>query len=91
MKIGNRQFTIIDAATGSAYTPYNEQEILMTIDGVCPETRILFKVVGNQLTFFEAPLGPRVTEDQIVPPQKAYIRAFKFREDTDNARYLKRP
>ena len=90
LKIGNRQFTIIDAATGSAYTPYNEQEILMTIDGVAQRPGYSFKVVGNQLTFFEAPLGPRVTEDQLVPPQKAYIRAFKFREDTDNARYLKR-
>ena len=90
LKIGNRQFTIIDVVTGSAYTPYNEQEILMTIDGVAQRPGYSFKVVGNQLTFFEAPLGPRVTEDQIVPPQKAYIRAFKFREDTDNARYLKR-
>ena len=70
LKIGNRQFTIIDAATGSAYTPYNEQEILMTIDGVAQRPGYSFKVVGNQLTFFEAPLGPRVTEDQIVPPRK---------------------
>ena len=90
LKIGNKQFTITDAATGTAYTPYNEQEILITIDGIAQRPGYSFKVVGNQLSFFEPPLGPRVTEDQLVPPQNAYIRAFKFREDTDNARYLKR-
>ena len=90
LKIGNTQFTIIDKATGTAYTPYNEQEILMTIDGVAQRPGYSFKVVAINSISLRHLLDQRVTEDQIVPPQKAYIRSFKFREDTDNARYLKR-
>ena len=90
LKIGNKQFTIIDAATGTAYTPYNEQELLLTIDGVAQRPGYSFTVSGNQLFFYEPPLGVRVTEEQEVPAQQEYIRSFKFREDTDNARYLKR-
>ena len=90
LKIGNTQFTIIDKATGTAYTPYNEQELLMTIDGVAQRPGYSFKVTGNQLNFYEPPLGIRINEDQEVPAQKEYIRSFRFREDTDNSRYLKR-
>ena len=90
LKIGNTQFTIIDKATGTAYTPYNEQELLMTIDGVAQRPGYSFKVTGNQLNFYEPPLGIRIVEDQEVPAQQEYIRSFRFREDTDNARYLKR-
>lgn len=90
LKIGTQQFTILDKKSGAAYAPYNEQELLITIDGVAQRPGRSYKVTGNQLYFYEAPMGERVLEDQVVPPQTAYIRSFKFREDSDNARYLKR-
>ena len=89
-KIGQQDFTIIDKLTGTAYTPYNEQELMITLDGIAQRPYVTYTVTGNTIKFYEAPLGPRVVEDQNVPPQEFYGRAFKFRDDTNNVRYLKR-
>ena len=77
-------------ATGSAYTPYNEQELMISLDGIVQQPIRTYTLTGNQIKFYEAPLGERTEEGVIVPAVSFYGKAFKFREDTDNARYLKR-
>lgn len=94
LKIGNKTFTLIDKVTGTPYAPYNDQAIIVTIDGVAQNPGYSYKVSGNQITFYEAPLGDRqeIVDGDIVnvPGQKYYIRGFAFRESTDNNRYLKK-
>ena len=94
LKIGNRTFTMIDKLSGTAFAPYNEQAILVTIDGVAQNPGYSYVVSGNQITFYEAPLGKRqeIVDGNIidVPGQNVYIRGFSFRESADNARYLRK-
>ena len=90
LQVGTTQFSIIDKKTGLAYQPFNEQELMITIDGVAQRPITSFRVIGNQIKFYEPPLGERTSEGQIVSPQTFYGRAFKFSEDINNVRYLKR-
>lgn len=94
LKIGRTNFTILDKKTNTPYTPYNEQELMITIDGVSQNPGYSYVVTGNQIRFYEAPMGERQEnidgEDVLVPAQKCYIRSFKFRENSDNERYLKK-
>ena len=90
LKIGNRVFTIIDKETGSAYSPYNEQELMITLDGINQEPIKSYTITGNQIKFWEPPLGIRTEGNVEIDAQFFYGRGFKFREDSDNARYLKR-
>ena len=88
--VGTTEFTIIDKVSGSAYTPYNEQELMISLDGVVQQPIRTYTVTGNQIKFYEAPLGPRMEEGVLVPPVSLYGKAFKFRENNNNVRYLKR-
>ena len=90
LKVGQTEFTIIDKKTGLAYQTFNEQELMITLDGVAQRPIISFTVIGNKIKFYEPPLGERIVEGQIVSPQVFYGRAFKFTEDINNVRYLKR-
>jgi hypothetical protein len=90
LKIGRKTFTIIDKQTGAAYAPYNEQELMITLDGIAQEPGKSFRISGNQIIFYEAPLGERIVEDQLIPGQVFYGRSFKFRENLDNEKYLKK-
>lgn len=94
LKIGNRTFTIKDKATGTAFAPYNAESIMVLLDGVAQNPGYSYKVNGNQITFYEAPLGKRQenVDGEIVdvPAQKYYIRSFEFRSATDNNRYIRK-
>ena len=88
--IGTKTFTLKDKLTNSPITPYNEEQLLITLDGVAQEPGVSYTVSGSTITFATAPLGPRVVEDQNVPPQSFYGRSFKFKSDTLNEEYLKK-
>ncbi|AOV58590.1 structural protein [Synechococcus phage S-CAM3] len=94
LKIGNKTFTIIDADTGTAFAPYNDMSLMVTLDGIAQNPGYSYKINGNQITFYEAPLGKRqqnVDGDIVeVPAQSYYIRSFEFRDASDNNRYLKK-
>lgn len=90
LKIGRKTFTILDKQTGAAYAPYNEQELMITIDGVTQEPGESYTIFGNQVTFTESPIGERIVENQLIPGQIFYGRSFKFRDDSDNAKYLRK-
>lgn len=88
--VGTKTFTIKDKITNAAITPYNEEQLLITLDGVIQEPGVAYTVSGSTITFASAPLGPRIAEDQEVPPQTFYGRSFKFKSDTLNDEYLKK-
>jgi len=94
LKIGNKSFTLKDKKTGTAFTPNNNQSIMITIDGVAQNPGYSYKINGNQITFYEPPFGKRQSnvDGEIidVPAQEYYIRGFEFREDVDNNKYLKK-
>jgi len=94
LKIGRRTFTIIDAATKTAFAPYNNQSLMVMIDGIAQNPGYSYNISGNQITFYEAPLGKRQqnVDGSIVevPAQSHYIRSFEFRDDSNNSKYLKK-
>ena len=94
LKIGTRTFTLVDKVTGTPFAPYNNQSIMVMIDGIAQNPGYSYKLNGNQITFYEAPLGDRdeIVDGEIinVPGQKYYIRGFQFRESTDNDRYIRK-
>lgn len=95
--IGSKTFTLLDKKTRLAYSPYNEQELTISIDGVLQEPKKSFKVSGNQIIFAEPPLGERQEkfgknddEYTIIPAQSFYCKSFKFKDNDLNFKYLKR-
>ena len=85
-----QQNFLIDAKTGTAFAPHNEQALMVTVDGVAQNLDTLSN--GNQITFYEAILGKEENVDgEIVdvPAQEYYIRGFQLRDDSDNNQYLK--
>ena len=88
--VGTKTFTLLDKQTNSALTPYNEEQLLITIDGVVQDPGVAFTVSGSSITFASAPLGERISEGQDLPAQSFYGRSFKYKSDTLNAEYLKK-
>ena len=85
---GTKTFTLINERTGNAYHVGNEQELIVTIDGIFQEPGKSYTVDGNKITFAQAPLGERIAEGQVVPAQKFRCRAIKFKSSLLNAQYL---
>jgi len=95
--VGSKTFTLLDKKTRLAYAPYNEQELIISIDGVLQQPKKSFKVSGNQITFTEPPLGERQEkfgknddEYTTIPAQSFYCKSFKFKDNDLNSKYLKR-
>ena len=55
--VGNTVFTIIDKKSGLPLVVYNEQQLIITIDGVLQEPGKAFKINGSQITFDSPPFG----------------------------------
>ena len=85
-----RVFSVIDKSTNAPIVPYNEQQLIITIDGVFQEPKVSYTVTGSNIIFTEPPFGERVVEDQTVPAQSFYGRSFKFKSDSLNEEYLKK-
>ena len=95
--LGRKTFTLLDKANNLAYSPYNDQELFITLNGVAQEPGKSFKVSGSQITFSEAPLGPlfpqtgeNLDDTYETDPAAFICRSFKFKEDTYNSRYLRK-
>ena len=82
LTFGTRTFTMRDAATGALIEPYNENALIISINGVVQEPKVAFTVSGSEITFATAPLGPRVSEGQSLDPADFIGRLFEF-VDTD--------
>lgn len=89
-RIGQRTFTLLEKTTGLPYEPYNNQQLIISLDGVIQEPGVSYNVVGNQITFTEAPIGDQIVEGQLVSGQRFYCRSIKFKKNELNERYLKK-
>ena len=95
--LGRKTFTLLDKKNNLPYSPYNEQELFITLNGIAQEPGKSFKVSGSNITFSEAPLGPlfpqtgeNLDDTYETDPASFICRAFKFKEDTYNSRYLRK-
>ena len=88
--IGDTVFTLIDKKSGLPLAPYNEQQLIITIDGVLQEPGKAYTVNGTQITFSSPPFGENVTEGQYVTGQKFYGKYFRFKANDLNSQYLKK-
>jgi hypothetical protein len=95
--VGTKTFTLLDKKSRLAFSPYNEQQLMISIDGIIQEPKKSFKISGNQITFAEPPLGERKekfgandNEYKIIPAQNFYCKSFKFKDNNLNSKYLKK-
>lgn len=89
-RIGTKTFTLLEKTTRLPYAPYNNQQLIITLDGVIQEPGVSYNVVGNQIIFDEAPIGQKIIDGQVISGQKFYCRSIKFKNDEFNERYLKK-
>jgi hypothetical protein len=88
--IGDTVFTMIDKKSGLPLTPYNEQQLIITIDGVFQEPGKAFETNGSEITFHSPPFGDLLTDGQEISGQKFYGRYLKFKDNDLNQRYLRK-
>ena len=88
-RIGNKVFTLINKSTGTALSLTKNEQLIVTLDGVFQEPGVAYTIVGNKITFAEAPFGKRVIEGQDVDAVKFYGRAIKFKNSSLNDRYFR--
>lgn len=88
--VGTTSFTILDKNSGLVFSPYNEQQLIITLDGVLQEPGVSYTVSGSQITFSEPPFGVRIVEGQEVDAVSFYGRSIRFKENSLNQKYLKK-
>ena len=88
-RIGTDTFQLSDTE-GNVLVPYNEQGLVITLDGIIQEPGESYVVTGNQITFAEPPLGVRIAEGQEVPGQKFYGKYFEYQDVANAEKYLKK-
>ena len=88
--VGTKTFTMLDKKSGTAVSAFNENQLIISVNDVVQEPGKSYTVSNNQITFAEAPLGPRVAEGQDVPAVSFYGKSIKFKNNTLNQQYLKK-
>jgi hypothetical protein len=68
----------------------NVNNLIITLDGILQEPEVAYKISGSQITFSQAPLGERLTQNQIVAPQNFVGRFVRFKSDDLNAQYFRK-
>jgi hypothetical protein len=87
---GTTTFLLLEKKSNLPYSPYNNQQLIITLDGVMQEPGVAYNIIGNQIIFAEPPFGQRIVDGQIVPGQKFYCRSICFKNNDLNAKYLKK-
>lgn len=95
--LGTRKFNLFDKKSNLPYTPFNNQELFVTLNGVAQEPGRSYRVNGNTIEFSNAPLGPQYPKTGENPDDtyttdstKFVCKSFKFKQDNYNTRYLKK-
>lgn len=57
-KTGTTSFDLIDEESGLPFTPYNDVQLIVTLDGVIQEPGVSYTISNSTITFTEPPLGP---------------------------------
>jgi hypothetical protein len=79
-RIGTTVFNLREKQSGLAYSPSNQNQLIITLDGIIQEPGEAFTVSGSQIRFLEAPFAE----------QKFYCRTIKFKDAALNSRYFKK-
>jgi len=79
-RIGTRSFNLIESSSGTVYTPANQNQLIITLDGILQEPGESFVLSGSQITFYEPPLSG----------QKFYCRTINFKNTALNSRYFRK-
>jgi hypothetical protein len=87
---GTQTFTLIDKKAGTAFSPYSENSLIISLDGVLQEPGKSFTVKGNKITFAQPPFGKRIAEGQEVAAQNFYCRAILFKTEELNSQYIRK-
>ena len=87
---GTRTFNIIDAYSGVPVTPFNENAMIISLNGVVQEPGVAFTVDANKITFATAPLGPRVSEGQSLETTDFIGKVFEFVDPVSNEQAFKK-
>ena len=87
---GRRVFTLVDLKDNQPISPYNAMALTISLDGILQEPEVSYTINGNQITFAEAPFGPRTENGASIPASKFIGRLFQFRNNSKNATYLKK-
>ena len=86
---GTTLFNLVDD-NGDAVRPYNEQALVITLDGILQEPGVSYTISEDRITFAQPPIGPTTKDGQVIDGVKFYGRKFQFKDNTLNARYLKK-
>jgi len=86
---GTKTFTILDD-NNNVVTPYNQQSLVITLDGIFQEPGVAYTVSGNQITFSQPPIGPSTKNSQAIPGVRFYGKNYQFKTNTLNSRYFKK-
>ena len=86
---GTTTFNLVDR-NGNTVSPYNEQALTITLDGIIQEPGIAYTVSGDKIVFAQPPLGSSIKDGQVAPGVKFYGRWFQFKTDSLNQKYLKK-
>ena len=86
---GRTLFNMVDA-NGNSVRPYNEQALVITLDGILQEPGVSYTVNEDKITFTQPPLGSRVKGGQSIPSVSFYGRYFQFKDNTLNQKHLKK-
>lgn len=89
-RIGTTTFTMYEVNTTTGISAFNDQQVLVTLDGIIQEPGVSYTTFGNQIEFLEPPLGPRIAEGQEVNPQKFYGKSLRYIDNVLNNQYLRK-
>jgi hypothetical protein len=87
--VGRKSFNMILPGYG-VLNAANANNLFITIDGIIQEPEVSFTVSGSTITFNTAPLGERISNNQIVEAQKFVGRLIRFKNDSLNSQYFRK-
>jgi len=87
---GRTAFVLLEKKSKLPYSPYNNQQLIITLDGVMQEPGVAYNITNTQIIFTEPPLGERIVDGQTVPGQKFYCRSIRFKNNGLNAKYFRK-
>jgi len=88
-RVGRKTFNMIVSGVGPLNVS-NVNNLVITLDGVLQEPGRAFTVSGSTITFAQAPLGQRISNNQIVEAQKFVGRLVRFKNNSFNSQYFKK-
>jgi len=88
-RVGRKTFNMVLSGVGplNVLNPHN---LIITLDGVLQEPGKAFTISGSTITFNQAPLGERISNNQVVAAQKFAGRLVRFKDNTLNNQYFKK-